>query len=708
LVYFLTKQLPREYETGTSIYTGIASGYSITSGSDAARAVDYFAVNNAFDNLIVTLRSRQTIEEVAISLLSQHLLLEMPDPLILSSEGFEKLRNTISEEERAQLIVPGNFQATVEKVTKYKNQSVDNVVIELLNANKGYYSIQTIYSKLTAERKSTSDFVDITYKADDPGVCLNTVKFLTSIFINKYKYLKGSENINVVKWFEARLREASEELNGSENRLKDFGVRNKIINLYEQAKAIAVEKEANETSYYAELMKYEGLKQAVARLEDQIESRDILLKNNQELLRLRKDLAVNTERYERAKIYNNPPDELASLAKKINDLKNEIRLYVLQYYSINNTIESVPQKDLLLKWLNASTDAVESEAKLKIFIDRRKEFDRQYDEISPANMQLSRLEREVGVAEKQYLEILHGLHLAKLRQQNIEFSNNLQVTDSPMFPTKPLPSRRLLLIVLSFLASFFLLAAYFVSRELLDSSIKDPSKAEEITGLKLFSAIPSRLGILNTGSYSKADNMLLDYAVSNLKIELENSSLPANNYLITIISSREGEGKTYAAQRLAEKLYTLDYSVLLVSNDENIEEAETEDKKFRMMRYEITSRLFTAKTEESLLPELSNVRRESYNFIIVEIPAISINALPNQLLKNSRLSLLLLDARRAWTRSDEYILELFKKASTDENKILVWLNFVAVDNLGNLIGHQPKIKKSQTRYALRQANAIIL
>jgi uncharacterized protein involved in exopolysaccharide biosynthesis len=684
--------MPKEYQSGTSVYTGFASGYGITSGEEAQR-VDYFAVNNAFDNLLATVKARQTLEDVAINLLAQHLLLEMPDPLFLSAESFERLKNEVNEETRAKLIVPGNFAATVDRITKEKNSSTDNVVVKLLSEPKGHYSLQTLFNNLSAERKSTSDFLDISFKSSDPGVCINTVKFVSLVFIEKYKFLKGSETVNVVKWFEARLKDAAAELNNSENKLKDFGIRNKIINYYEQAKAVAIENETNETEYYKELMTFESHKKAIARLEDQLESREILLKNNSELNRLRKQLADAHEEYERAKLYTNSEEKIAKLAAKVDALKQELKVWVLQYYSINNTMESVPASVVLENWLREVIGADASEARLQVYIDRRKEFDRKYSEFSPLNMQVSRLEREISVAEKQYLEILHGLHLAKLRQQNIEMSNNLQVMDSPIFPTKPLPSRRLLLIILSFLASFFLLLIYFIAKELLDGSIKNTQRAEELTGLKTFSALPNRGGLSSHTNIGKIENTLLDYGVTNLKIELENNPDSSANYLITIISSREMEGKTYAAQKLAEKLYSLDYSVLFLSNDDALEDAETEDRRFRMIRYDITSKFFNAKNEDSLLPELSRVRKDAFNFIIVEIPAISVNALPNQLIKNSRLSLLVLDARRGWTASDDYILKLFSKASSSDNKIMTWLNHVEVENLENLVGAIPKSAK---------------
>lgn len=684
LVYFLTSKLPKEFVSGASVYTGIASGVNSSNSDDNGQSnFDYNAVNNAFDNLMVTIHSRQTSEEVAVKLLAKHLMLKEPELSTLSQEGFDLLAVQIPQDERNSLIGK-NEAETIEKILKELHSSGDNFIAELINSNKGFYSIETINSNLTVKRKQSSDFIDISFKSSDPGVAVWTVRLLSETFISKFKYLKGSETINVVKWFETRLQEAAADLNNSEDKLKDFGVKNKIINYQEQTKFLAEEKELNESNYYKELSNNEASKRAIARLEDKLENRDVLLKNNEELNRLRKKLGDANEQLERAKIYGNPVASIDILSNKVNALKKEIQLYVLQYYSLNHTIESVPQENILNKWLNETLISDESEARLKVHIDRRKEFDRQYVEFSPLGMQMSRLEREIDVAEKQYLEILHGLHLAKLRQQNIEMSNNLQVTDAPSFPTKPIQSRRLPLIIISFLASFFLLLVYFIARDLLDSTIKNGERAEELTGLKLFSALPitSNDDLAN----AKLENTLLDFAVTNLKIELENSNESISNYLITVISNREQEGKTYASNKLAEKLYSLDYSVLFLTNDERVDDIETEDRRFRAIRYDVTSKLFSARSEQNLLPEFSRVNKEAYNFIILEVPAISVNAIPNQLIKNSKLSLLMLDSRRSWATSDNYMLNLFQKATNNSNKIMVWLNYVTPKNLTGLVG----------------------
>jgi hypothetical protein len=101
--------------------------------------------------------------------------------------------------------------------------------------------------------------------------------------------------------------------------------------------------------------------------------------------------------------------------------------------------------------------------------------------------------------------------------------------------------------------------------------------------------------------------------------------------------------------------------------------------------------------------KLAKHNKEAYNFIILEVPAISVNAIPNQLIKNSKLSLLMLDSRRPWASSDKYMLNLFQKATDNSNKIMVWLNYVAPENLVSVVGEAPRKSVGSVKSALVKA-----
>ena len=93
LAMLLTVNPNRKYYSQTLLYTGLASGSSI----DMDKSFNYFATNIAFDNLINIVNSRETQEEVAIRLLSQHLLLDGPNEKFISIDNYNQLKSEIPE-----------------------------------------------------------------------------------------------------------------------------------------------------------------------------------------------------------------------------------------------------------------------------------------------------------------------------------------------------------------------------------------------------------------------------------------------------------------------------------------------------------------------------------------------------------------------------------------------------------------------------------
>lgn len=87
VVYLFTRKQAKNYQSETTIYTGITSGYSVQQET----RVDLFASNTAYDNLINLIKSRRTMEEVSVRLLVQHLMLDHYDPKYIQQENFEEL-----------------------------------------------------------------------------------------------------------------------------------------------------------------------------------------------------------------------------------------------------------------------------------------------------------------------------------------------------------------------------------------------------------------------------------------------------------------------------------------------------------------------------------------------------------------------------------------------------------------------------------------
>ncbi len=278
IIFFLTRNEKREYGSNTLIYTGIASGYTLESGQNSK--VDYYSVNNAFDNLINLVKSRSTLEEVGIRLLAKHLMLRQPTPAIANANTFQHLEETIPAAVRSQLVDYGSLDRTVENIYRY-SQIPKNVVAEkLLNAKNEPYSVKGITAKIMVNREGTSDMMRINYVANDPAVVKQTLELITSVFMRRYREMKVNETGNVVGYFEEQLQKASAKLAGSEERMKDFSSNNKIINYYEQTKYVSAQDRDIDLEIQKERSELEASKAVVKDLEKKLSVRkDVALKS---------------------------------------------------------------------------------------------------------------------------------------------------------------------------------------------------------------------------------------------------------------------------------------------------------------------------------------------------------------------------------------------------------------------------------------------
>ena len=96
----------------------------------------------------------------------------------------------------------------------------------------------------------------------------------------------------------------------------------------------------------------------------------------------------------------------------------------------------------------------ETKAELKILDQRKKEFTEQYKTYSPVGTQINRQEREIHVTEEAYLQVLHALNMAKMKQKNLQLTTaTLNTISEPTFPLFSDKSKRMLLIIAAFAGS---------------------------------------------------------------------------------------------------------------------------------------------------------------------------------------------------------------------------------------------------------------
>ncbi len=693
MVFFLTQNPTPTFKSSTTVYTGFASGYTIETGENSR--FDYQGINIAFDNLMETMKSRETREEVALKLLTTNLLADttLEGNKTISAESHQELAEWVPSQIREQVVVMDDFDETYRRLDSMMRSNTTNHIYILLNSDNAHYGIVGLLG-VKVSRLKNSDMIKLDFESDDAGICYNTLEILTSTFVSKYRDVKKGETNSVVQYFQNEVNKAQDKLDAAEARLQKFREDNKIINYYEQTKFISEQKEDLENEYQNELMKLASNIAAIENIDAKLTEKDNMLLNSKTVLDQRNKLiSISTKlaQLESQQLDSTRIKEIAELTQESTRIKAELNQSINNLYASNVSVEGIHAKELVKLWLEHQILKDESEARILLYENRKKDFDITYSHFAPLGSTVKKMEREIAVAEKEYLAMLASLNSSKLKQQNIELSNNLSVLDSPFYPTEPEATKRKLLIVAAGFVGLILTLAMIILLEYLDKSIKTPQRIMEITGTTLAGGLPNLKKVKKEMSPLFIDG-LSQQVINHINTQLKLREAYTRPHLVVFFSTREGEGKSFISNLLSEKLRDSGYKALMLQ-PKSEEQPDSPD----FIGYEVPKNFSITKSVEELIEEPRDLSQ--YDYILLEIPAIISGKKPLNILSEADLSILVVRAGRSWNTADGLALNNFKLVSQYPPEII--LNETRNEALENIIGFSPK-KRSRLRVLVKK------
>ncbi len=698
-VAYLTRDLPLEFTSTATVYTGIASGYSITNAE--GEKIDNTAVNNAFDNLMTTIKSRETMADVGLHLLAHHLVLDKPRPDQLGAKSLKALKGLMNPVLK-QAIVPGNEDSTYARLQTLAKQPGGNTVKSLLFQSGTPYAVEGVQGRISATRKGSSDMLDMSSKGTDPAICQQTLTYLIQSFKQRYTSFKTSETGSVVGYFEDQTKMAFNNLKSAEDRLTKYSIDNKIINYAEQSKYTAAAKEGLTSEYYQEKRRLETANAALGTLNQKLDEHTSVLTANESLNTKRAELAKAQTQLSNALVYGYPKEAVDKLRAVTNRVSDELKVMVQRYYNSTHTLESVPQKELTNRYLENTLENEGSKARLKTMEARIQEFDHVYDVMAPQGSAVGRLQRQISVAEKEYLATLHSLNQARLRQKDLEMSGAMTILDLPSLPMKPLPSSRRLLIIAAGLAGVVLVLSYGFGKVMLNSTIASPERVEPLINIPLAAALPIRLPRLSGYDLDFAEHCMLEQLHSRILVDIQQAGTPKHSYhLITIFSTRPQQGKSWVGSRISDLFAETGNRVAYLYADKLMSPAPAPTQA-QSIAYPLMTDFADADRLAELLASMPELATSSFDYVFLELPALLNTPMPVQLISQSDMSLLVVSARASWTQSDQELCTLYSRAA--RGPIVAVLNDVEPDRLEMLMGPLSKRKRKIERGKEKQAD----
>jgi uncharacterized protein involved in exopolysaccharide biosynthesis len=483
LVFVLTRQQPRIYTSEALLYTGIVPTSDGTINVQAR--VDVYAVNNAIDNIQTIILSRQVLQEVSLRLIARHVIQARTNP--------KKMESSVAKfwNEHPELLneIP-NANSEDDLFIELQKKMLERTMRWLLSDPISFYSTSKIEKGLKIMRSGSSDLLKVQFSANDALLAKETLSFLIEIFTQRFKDLKKSEVGSMVAFFEKEVAKAAERLAKVAYAMKEFQVRNRIINYYEQTHLTSIETEHLNGQYYDELMKLAASEQAYQDLKAKLGNPYQQALSSEEIIHTQQQIS---QWMTKKQLIASSGGDAHVLNDSIQFAEEKLRKSISRLYVDGRTEEGVSKKEILKEWLEKFIALSEAQARVVVMEKRKVKQEKEYDFYAPLGSELHNYERQMDVAEREYLDLLHSLNQARLRQQSAESSTSMTTVDSPSLPLNAEPSKLKLLVVIGWLGSLLIIIGGILFIEYFDSTLQSPERAEIITGLTVLGASPHDL-----------------------------------------------------------------------------------------------------------------------------------------------------------------------------------------------------------------------
>lgn len=655
VAWFMTRNLERQYDTNTTIYTGMITGYNIEGGTGTAGGNAQTNINNLM--LIVT--TDNTIHEVSLRLFARCMMYgnERKDNNYISAEHFRALNASVPAEVKA-LINRNSEDATYTSLKAYEKPTRDNFIFSLTNYHP-YFGLNSITSRLKVTQFSKSDIINIGYSANDAGIAYNTLDILNSVFANQYQQIRYGETNNVIKFFEREVGRLYRMLCDAEDDLIAYNVENRIINYGEQTKVLSGLEGSQQVSDNDLLMNYTITKSMIDYLESKLGNRVKNIRTNQDFTDRVKDISKLQSRISNLRLMSSEGGnseeaqlELANAQRELENTTAQVRSLTKDFQANSTSTDmGVKSNDLIDKWLDQVLLLEETKARMSAQDIMRKNIDRQFLFFSPIGATLGRKDRHISFVESNYMSMLGALNQARLRQRNLQMTTaTLRVLNPPLFPLNALPTNRMMILLGAFILTFVLVAVYFFLIELLDRTLRDRMRSERITEIPVLGCYPKESSL----RYRRYNKTIGDMALRQLSKALLPHFKTGQQNVLNLLSTDSSNGKSYIAQELENYWISIGLQVRRLTYDEDF---LADDSKYIM-----------STSIKDLCPDvLPN------EILIVEYPNLNDHSIPSALLNLGTVNLMVTRANRTWKDIDQKALKEVNSQLEDKDSLYMYL-----------------------------------
>lgn len=709
LTIFATRKQPKIYSSYVMISMGLTGGSVSLDASAKA-----FELMKQTMNMLELAKSRSVYEEVGFHLLRHDLTSDQPFRISMA----ENPDFTFHDIQHAVFLIDQILSDTIEVELSRE----ENYLIKKLAKDRSY-DFMALAKSFKIYQIGDSDFIRILLEDKNSEYIIFALNTITDVFIKKYRQLVAGESSRSRKFFAKQVEEAAHKLRDKEEELKAFKEENNIIMLSEQIKSVVSQLEKFEDLLDENEQTIETLKASIWKIESKFSDSNSILSSseliiqNKEIVGLTNKLKKLEKEYLIRK-YENEDNDIAGIESEINELRKKIKDLVQSRRLGNYLDPQTSRQDLASRLINNQIELEMTRARREVISREVERLNASANSFAPLEAKYAQLNREIQVAEQEYLEMLEKLNLARAYESNSLSSTNLKVVEQAFPPQYPLASKRKILVILAGLGSFIFGVMSIFIMEYFDVSLRTIKQVERLTEISAVSGVPkidsdpeNHDALLKQPQ--NLEQQLFKESLRNLRNHISN--LDGDHHMLVMTSSKTEEGKSLLTTKLGISFARAHRRTLLV--DANFRKPTLEkylglrptnyiqdvlfgnlslDEGITETGIENLSVLCAKESDDSIteigglapLHRFIQEMKESFDMILFDTPAMNGYSDTMEILNEADISLFIVKSGNTFHEADRRNLHMLKKSKA--RLVGVVLNEMGWDFLDPIFGEIEK------------------
>lgn len=633
ITYFFVKDLPDQYEASTVISTGMtdAAKYTGTGQSNQMR--------QTYSNMMGMVRMKRVVDRVSYRLTLHDLKNDgerfRPDNPVLRS---------LTESEKRSLIETITANLT-DNVPLQPDNPANKQVFDFVNALGYNYGFLT--GGVYATRFGESDFLGITFRAEQPELAAFAANTFASEFIQYYETVAFQSGHQSVSMLDSMLREKERIMQEKNDQLRDYRINSGILNSSTHSGMLYQQVASLEGKRSDKLSEIESIQGAIADINRRLNDPDgayslsnTLIDNN-EIIELDRQLERANKQY----IDNN----FQQSDKKLIDSLQLARRSVVARSAANRSMSPQQTRQLLQQQLvDLQTQLSSARSSIRTIESALGSARGNYSDMVPMDAGLQNYERDAELATSEYMEALN-------RYNQAGFVSNVGTRLSIIeygLPGQASQSKKIVYMGLSGMSGLFLclsaLTLLCLSNRKINSSeeLKHASGIDTIVSLNYIKVKGMNIRGIWDEAKSNPQYELYRDQMRTLRFDLNREFERGKCGVLAITSLRVGEGASFVSGSLAYAFAMTGKKVLLIGEDTQIlhgeiksgdksghhespaeqqfetflieRQIQTEDLITNLQRNKSNSSILERQDNENLIAGF-NLLKEKFDVIIIDV-----------------------------------------------------------------------------------------